>query len=388
MKLNAEELASLVQRVFAPHPKTDSSIAFLVDLPRDGIPDNKSWAARRRMALDWAGKLRSMTDESGLEVFLYMFPCARGNNADLPDLFWKWDSEDPGNASALDMGEGIPRDEILSRHPIYIAMTEFSATAPLKVFAGEHPIRGATMPKFKESMIPALRLDYTEIGRRVSVLTALLDKAGKANIAFNVDENTAHHLILDLRHRKAHSSKGLFHEPGMVGNLPSGESYIVPYEGERSGDPSRSEGYLPVQFGDEVVVYEIRRNSAISVITRGDASSREGELLAREPAYGNIAELGLGVLGDFGLEPTGEILLDEKLGLHIAFGRSDHFGGRVSPESFKDPENVVHVDRVYVPEIQPRISVLSLDLVSPEGKVLGLMRNNAYMIDFENIPDF
>ncbi len=386
MELSAEELTSLVKRVFAPDPQRDRSIAFLVDLPRDGIPDNESWAARRRMAVDWSGKLRSMTDESGLEVFLYMFPCARGNNADLPDLFWEWHQDDPGHFSNLDPDKGTGRDEVLSRHPIHVAMTEFSATAPLKVFAREHPIRGATMPKFKESMIPALRLDYTEIGKRVSVLTELLDKAGKANIVFNVDDNRAHHLTLDLRHRNGHSSKGLFHKPGMVGNLPSGESYIVPYEGERSGDPSRSEGYMPVQFGDEVVVYEIRRNSAISVITSGTESAREGEMLAREPAYGNIAELGLGVLGDFGLEPTGEILLDEKLGLHIAFGRSDHFGGMVSPDSFSDPENVVHIDRVYVKDIQPRINVLSLDLVSPEGKVLGLMRNNSYMIDFENPP--
>jgi phosphoribosylaminoimidazole-succinocarboxamide synthase len=33
----------------------------------------------------------------------------------------------------------------------------------------------------------------------------------------------------------------------------------------------------------------------------------------------------------------------EKLGLHIAFGRSDHFGGQVGAAKFSKPEEVVHV---------------------------------------------
>ena len=70
-------------------------------------------------------------------------------------------------------------------------------------------------------------------------------------------------------------------------------------------------------------------NKAVRVLSSGPASEEEADHIAREPAYANLSELGLGVLGDFGLNPTGSILLDEKLGLHIAFGRSDHFGGTV-----------------------------------------------------------
>ena len=39
---------------------------------------------------------------------------------------------------------------------------------------------------------------------------------------------------------------GLLLEPGTAGNLPSGETYIVPYEGEIDGDPTASRGQMPV----------------------------------------------------------------------------------------------------------------------------------------------
>jgi hypothetical protein len=75
-----------------------------------------------------------------------------------------------------------------------------------------------------------------------------------------------------------------------------------------------------------------------------------------------MAELGFGILNDFGLEPIGEILLDEKLGFHIAFGRSDHFGGQVGPGDFSSPETVIHLDQIYIPSTQPRVLVTSIVL--------------------------
>ena len=67
----------------------------------------------------------------------------------------------------------------------------------------------------------------------------------------------------------------------------------------------------------------------------GTRSDVQRAKLDAEPAYGNIAELGIGVLGEWGVEAVGSTLLDEKLGLHIAFGRSDHFGGATAPASFR-----------------------------------------------------
>jgi leucyl aminopeptidase (aminopeptidase T) len=189
-------------------------------------------------------------------------------------------------------------------------------------------------------------------------------------------------LFLDLRYRMGHRSGGRFPEPGQVGNLPSGEAYIVPYEGELEGDPTASRGLMPVQFDDEVVVYRIEQNRAVEVMGDGPAAEAEREHLQAEPAYGNIAELGVGVLADFGVKPLGEILIDEKLGLHIAFGRSDHFGGQVGPGSFSCPSAVIHIDRVYIPEMQPHVRVELASIHLDERPDVVLIRDNEWVFQF------
>jgi leucyl aminopeptidase (aminopeptidase T) len=226
-------------------------------------------------------------------------------------------------------------------------------------------------------MIPALRLDYGEIGDRCEQLKALLDEATAAEMLFEA-AGEQQSLRLDLRHRSATASGGRLIEPGTAGNLPAGESYIVPYEGEREGDPSRSEGLLPIELDGELLFYRIERNRVVEVLGDGPRAAREREEVRREPAYANVAELGLGVLHDYGVRPVGELLLDEKLGLHIAFGRSDHFGGQVGVADFSAPDRVVHIDRVYLPEVQPQVRARRVDLVLPSGR-RPLMRDGEYV---------
>jgi leucyl aminopeptidase (aminopeptidase T) len=240
------------------------------------------------------------------------------------------------------------------------------------------------MPGFTTAMVPALRLDYREVDRRVRLLKGLLDRAEAAELVFLVDGAERTDLHLDLRHRTAHASSGLLHEPGTAGNLPSGEAYIVPYEGEQPGDPSRSAGVLPIQLGDEVVCFRIEANQAVAIDSEGPASDAARRLLAEEPATGNLAELGLGVLADLGVKPIGQVLLDEKLGLHLAFGRSDHFGGRVGPKDFSRPEAVIHQDHVFLPELQPRVVASQVELEMADGSRLELMRGGSYSVSFDD----
>jgi len=377
-RLTAEELLALVQRVFAPR-KSDRALAFLVDLPDGADDDNPAWKTRRELALDWAGALVTVKDRLRMSVHLYLYRNVGRNNADLPAGAWAHRFGPlPDTHSGLEPDRQESFESIFATHDIIIAPTQFSATAPLKNAARAHGFRAATMPGFSPEMIPALRLDYVEINRKVAKLKALLDRAATARIKLVVDSKDEHRLVLDLRHRTAHASGGLFPESGTAGNLPSGEAYIVPYEGELQGDPTRSCGSLPVQFGDEVVVYRIESNRAIAVEGKGEVSRREAALLAAEPAYGNIAELGLGVLSEFGVKPCGDLLLDEKLGLHLAFGRSEHFGGQVGPGQFSSPEAVVHIDRVFIKETQPRVHVARLVLEFEDGSAMDLMVDGRY----------
>jgi hypothetical protein len=346
------------------------------------VGDDAAWATRRAIAAEWAAELHGMAGTLGFGTSLIVYANVHTNNGDLPDTAWVLGpGGPPPNLADLDGSRAVPMDDALRDHPMLLAVTKFSSTAPLKVAAKKFGFRAATMPGFGEAMIPALRLDYLEINRRVGALKDLLDSATGAEIMFGSPQGESR-LWLDLRYRGGHASGGLLHTPGQAGNLPSGEAYIVPYEGELEGDASGSEGTLPVQFGGEVVLYEIKGNRAVRVISSGPESDREAALIAREPAYANLAELGLGVLAPFGIKPIGAVLLDEKLGLHIAFGRSDHFGGSVGPKDFTSPEAVVHIDRVYVPELQPDVSPLKVDLLMMDGKVVALMRDGHYVVEF------
>lgn len=382
--LSSEDLRLLIQRVFQP-TAADTGLAILVDLPDARLADNDRWAGRRAMAAGWYLALQAEKEALGLErLTLAWYRNAGGNNADLPPTFHAGDGSTVF-ASADDLpGDQQNFSELFQTHSMVLAPTELSATAPLKVatreaLAAGHGFRAATMPGFLPSMIPALRLDYELINRRVNFLAGLLNTAEKAEFLFRTEDGE-YELTLDLRHNQGHASGGLFPENGIAGNLPSGEAYIVPYEGNLPGEESLSRGVLPVQIENEVVLYRIERNKAVEVLSEGEISRTEAARIVQEPAYANLAELGLGVLGDFDLQPTGSILLDEKLGLHIAFGRSDHFGGSVRPEDFSSPDAVIHLDRVYIPATQPQVTVCHVRLSGPgldreiirDGVFLGL----------------
>ncbi len=379
-RLTADELISLVERVFAPGAD-DTALAILVDVPDDVVTDNADWRARRRLAAGWAEQLADARERHGREVGLFWYRNVRANNADLPQWAWTAAGDVPDHCDALDGQSQISMEDLLTTHRLVMAPTELSATAPLKMLAPRLGFRAATMPGFSPAMVPALRLDYVEVNRRVHVLKRLLDRSTLAELVFESDA-CQYVLRLDLRHRTAHASGGLLHEPGTAGNLPSGESYIVPYEGEVEGDPSRSEGMLPVQIEDEVVLHRIEHNRVTAIESSGEVSRRRASELSSEPAAANLAELGLGVLSGFGVRPIGEVLLDEKLGVHIAFGRSEHFGGQVGPESFTSPERVIHQDWVYLPEIQPGVIVHRLRLSGPDGGH-ELVRDGEWILTFE-----
>lgn len=376
MNLSTDELLNLVARVFKPRPD-DKALAILIDFPDREVPDDANWADRRSLALDWYEKLVPAAGRIGLEkVSLFGYRNVRANNADLPDRVSLLSAVPP---SADELSDETSLESVFQEYQILIVPSKFSATAPMKVGARRYGFRAATMPGFTRAMIPALALDYQMINRRVLQLKELVDSAESCDFTFEVGK-TSHRLTLDLRFRTGHASGGVITEPGTAGNLPSGEAYIVPYEGEN--EPSRSQGVLPVQFGQDVVLYRIENNRAVEILSDNSTSARERTALQAEPAYGNLAELGLGVLGDLGIEPTGVVLLDEKLGLHIAFGRSEHFGGQVGPGDFSRPDKVVHIDRVYLPQLQPDVTVREVVLQMPDGP-LTLMRDGNYLIEWD-----
>ncbi len=384
-KLSAAELINLIASVF-PLFEGDRKLGILVDVPRDAKDDNEHWALRREIADGWFQVLKDRAADTGLEeISLFCYPDVGSNNADLPAEAFCMNCCIPDTAAELkSCGAKLSFDTIFTQYQLFLAPTQYSATAPLKNAARKYNFRAATMPGFSPLMIPALRIDYNEVFRRVQLIKEKVDPAEWAKVDLVVDNETDYQVLFDLRHREGHLSPGRFPDKGVAGNLPSGETYIVPYEGEREGQPSLTNGILPVQIGEEVILFTIEENVAINAAGYKGKSSQtlndEIDHLKREPAYGNMAELGFGILGDFGLEPINEILLDEKLGFHVAFGRSDHFGGQVGPGDFSSPQAVIHLDQIYIHATQPRVSIKSLAFGYPGDKTEEIIKNNEYLI--------
>jgi hypothetical protein len=375
--LTFDQLATLLHSVFALGER-ERMLTIMVDLPDARVPDTEAWRDRRQIAGEWYETLRRGIDRLPFQaVELCRYPNVGSNNNDLPDTVVVADGM--GQNAGLPEGRVVPLSSVLGASSVVLALTQMSATAPLKVLARDHGFRGATMPGFLREMIPVLALDYEQVNARVMEFKRRMDRATGIAVVLDVAE-TEYRSFFDLRFRSGHASGGLMREPGMVGNLPSGEAYIVPYEGERSSEPSRTAGELPVQFDDEIVVYRIEGNRVVEVLSSGRWSDDERQRLIDEPAYGNMAEVGIGVLGEWGVQAVGSTLLDEKLGLHIAFGRSDHFGGATSPASFRSPERVVHIDRVYVESTQPMVSVREVSFLYEDESRETIIERGSYVV--------
>lgn len=356
----------------------ERALTLLVDLPDERVPDTAAWQDRRAIAGEWFETLERHSDRLPFSAITFcVYPNVGSNNNDLPEQAVV--AHGLPEYSRLPDGDVKPLGSILEASSVVIAMTELSATAPLKVLARELGFRGASMPGFSRLMIPALALDYEQVDARVREFKDRMDRATGVSIVLEA-KGERYESFFDLRFRTGHASGGLMREPGTVGNLPSGEAYIVPYEGERESEPSRTAGELPVQFDEEVVVYRLENNRAVEVRSSGDRSDEERQRLLEEPAYGNMAEVGIGVLGEWGVEAVGTTLLDEKLGLHIAFGRSEHFGGITSPASFRSRDRVVHIDRVYVPSTQPMVRVREVTFVYPDEGKETIIEDGEYIV--------
>jgi leucyl aminopeptidase (aminopeptidase T) len=143
-------------------------------------------------------------------------------------------------------------------------------------------------------------------------------------------------VTLPIKGRKAHASSGLFREKGLWGNLPTGESYLAPVEGESQGVVVVDGSMAQVGMVREPIRIVVKDGYATD-ITGGVEARRLIELL--EP-HGKdartVAEFGIGTNDKAIL--TGLILEDEKVmgTIHIAFGDNKSMGGSVRVASHLD----------------------------------------------------
>jgi aminopeptidase len=193
--------------------------------------------------------------------------------------------------------------------------------------------RVGTLPGVTEDiMVRCMNADYNRIAERTHALCALLEQTA----VIRVEAPAGTRVRLPIAGRKAHASSGLFRQRGQWGNLPTGEAYLAPLEGQSSGVVVIDGSMAGVGVTTEPIRIVIDGGYATEI-----TGGREAEQLIRllEP-HGrdarNVAEFGIGTNDRARL--TGVILEDEKVmgTIHIAFGDNASMGGSVRLPSHLD----------------------------------------------------
>jgi hypothetical protein len=342
-------LEKLIAQVFSP--QSGDVVTVMVDRPHGEIPDNDAWRERRQMAEEWRRGIERFAGWYGTRVNpLVTFPATGSHAADLP-------------AAGTCGGDPADLEQVIRDSTILLALTQFSASAPLLVFARRYDhLRVASLPHVSKSMEETgLSADWDQVAAACAALAPLFERAVGAEVTFS----TGHRCHFDLsNHNVVVQDTGLLHpgsRPGqpLFGNLPAGEVFTVPNE----APDSRTAGQIPYAIGDETVVFVIEHNQIIGVKGDGPAARERRDAILPEPALRNIAELAIGC-NDHAVV-TGNVLEDEKAGFHWAYGRSDHIGGTVGPDAFSSPKKVSHIDMVYA-KGNP-IVCARLEFIHPDG---------------------
>jgi leucyl aminopeptidase (aminopeptidase T) len=189
--------------------------------------------------------------------------------------------------------------------------------------ASERGARGATLPGVTEDMLArVMAVEFELMARRSKAVAVLLDEANSAHASCPRGTD----VTFNLSGRAGLSDDGDLTAAGAFGNLPCGEAFIAPVDGEGTIVAS---SLAPLGLSAEPATLEIRGGRIVAA-----EGGLGPELLARLTAHGelgtNLAELGVGTNDRARL--TGNVLEDEKIlgTVHVAFGASAGIGGTVS----------------------------------------------------------
>jgi aminopeptidase len=343
----AFSLTRLLGTVFAP--RDGERIAILIDLPQPrGVQEfaflNDPALTIQRLAHDVF--YRGLKD-GGLAALklrggdLFAYEITGGSNLDLPDRAF-----DPAG------GQWNLEEDLYPRYDIFLCISTFSATAPLTAFAKRFGFRGATLHGLNETILrTGLAVDYNEVSREAEKLRLGLTRADAFEIDYVVGRERCT-LRLACGRQEAQKSHGLCRgEKPDVANLPAGEVYFVP-EG--------AEGRFPLRYEDGTIgLMEVsggRVRKATLLQGQPGVVDAHNRKLADDPVTGELGELGFGTQD---LPPAGRDIQDEKIlgTLHVATGRSDHLGGKLTPDRFANKLNATHDDILFAPTKTPEIQV-------------------------------
>ncbi len=289
---------------------------------------------------------------------LYAYRETGGSNLDMEDECW----DVKGNQLSLDR-------DIYPNYGIILVVSTWSATAPLTAKCKEFGFRGATLHGLNQIIVDSgLSVDYNHVSEEAEKMRLGLTRADRFEIDFSVEGQTTT-LTLHTNGQEAQKSHGLCPRGTPdVANLPAGEVYFVP-EG--------AEGRFPFKYEDETLgMLDVKDGKVYqSTLLYGDYSliEQHNAKLKEDPMTGALGELGFGTQ----LLPfSGRDIQDEKIRgtIHVATGRDDHLGGKLTPDLFTKHEYASHDDVLYAPFKTPEIRIPEVRMIR-DGKATVIHRN-------------
>ncbi len=213
--------------------------------------------------------------------------------------------------------------------PLYRSITHTDA----RRLASRLGVRVATMPNISEdTMIRCLSAKSSKIIET----TQLLAEKMKGVHTVRVTTKKGTDVTMPIEGRKIIASTGVLKKIGESGNLPSGEVFIAPIEGETYGTVVFDGSFASIGLLDEDITVKIEKGYATS-IEGGEQAKQLEEILTKAglDAFA-VGEFGIGT--NYKAKLTGTILEDEKVfgTIHIAFGNNVSMGGNIRISSHLD----------------------------------------------------
>ena len=191
--------------------------------------------------------------------------------------------------------------------------------------------RFASLPHFDPDMFDSsMNVDWNALADRTARLVAAVNRAEWVNV--ECPNGTAMHIC--KRGRNAGGDDGLLTAPGCFGNLPAGEAYLAPLEGE-------SHGLMVIEWGptrklDSPLTLTIADGRVLRIDGDDPLWAVLEARFAENGNCRNLAELGIGT-NDKASRPDNVLEAEKILGtIHLALGDNTGFGGIVAAPFHED----------------------------------------------------
>lgn len=233
-------------------------------------------------------------------------------------------------------GEEPPNEvaELMQKMDLVLCPTSKSLThTNAKRSAATKGVRVCTLPGVTEDMmVRCMNVDYFKIAELTNRLAAMMDQTSVIRVTAPAGTD----ITMPVKGRKTIASHGLFREKGRGGNLPTGEAFLAPLEGQSQGMVVVDGSMTGVGVVRQPIRIEVKNGFARRIDGGEEAKKLEGLLAIHGKLSRNVAEFGIGT--NDRAKITGVILEDEKvLGtIHIAFGDNVTMGGTVNVQSHLD----------------------------------------------------